>query len=154
MRADSDSGDRGQSDGFRLLARDGFSQDEASQYKATRRGPSRRESNGQRPGEALIVGGFSPRGSSPYGSSRRRSTARAAAPLAVPVALGVTLGVILAVSAGPTKEHVTQQGSSGSSSVTTPSPATSPTAPSASATRSAPATRTGTATTAAVPGGG
>jgi hypothetical protein len=148
MRADSDSGDRDRLDGFRLLAQDGSSQDETTRYKAPRRQPSRRGSGGQRPGEALIVGGFSPRGASPYGGSRRRSTARAAAPLAVPVALGVTLGVILAVSAGPSKEHVTQ-GTSGSTSATTPS-AISPTTSPAPAAHSGPVT----ATTVPAPSGG
>lgn len=90
----------------------------------------------QRPGEALIVGGFAPRDGrhGPYAngahgsrSSRRRSTARVAAPLAVPVALGVTLGVILAVSSGPTHAHVTQQGTTSSSTpAATPSAAGSP----------------------------
>jgi hypothetical protein len=78
----------------------------------------------QRPGEALIIGGFSSLGGrgNPYASpraARRREAARVAAPLAVPVALGVTLGVILAVSAGPTKAHVDQRnfGTTTSSSV-------------------------------------
>ncbi len=72
-----------------------------------------RGSRRQRPGEALIVGGFTSQGGGPggldaYRAAKRREAVRAAAPLAVPVALGVTLGVILAVSSGPTKAHVTQ----------------------------------------------
>jgi hypothetical protein len=86
------------------------------------RGTRRRRPSALRPGEALITGGFSPRGTHPYAASRRRSTARVVAPLAVPVALGVTLGVILAVSAGPTQEHV-NQGTAGTSSASTPTPA-------------------------------
>jgi hypothetical protein len=136
MRADSGSGNRSLGDGFRLLAQDGSSRHGALPQEASRRRSSRRGSGGLQPGEALIVGGFSPRGSHPYRGSKKRSTARAAAPLAVPVALGVTLGVILAVSAGPTKEHVTQ-GTSGSTNSSTQAPAT----PSGPATTKAPAGR-------------
>jgi len=86
----------------------------------------------QRPGEALIIGGFSSLGGrgNPYAPrpAKRREAARVAAPLAVPVALGLTLGIILAVSAGPTKAHVNQRnfGTTTSSSV---SPAPRPSAP-------------------------
>jgi hypothetical protein len=71
-------------------------------------------SRDQRPGEALIVGGFRSAGNrrgSPYAprGAKRHPSVRVAAPLAVPVALGVTLGIILAVSSGPTKAHVTQR---------------------------------------------
>ncbi|HUN36360.1 MAG TPA: hypothetical protein VMU95_30555 [Trebonia sp.] len=140
MRADSDSGDRSLGDGFRVLAPGGSSQRGGLQYEEPRRGSARRRSKGPQPGEQLIVGGFSPRGTNPYRSTRRRSTARAAAPLAVPVALGVTLGVILAVSAGPTKEHVTQ-GTSGSTSSSTPAPATPTATHSGPAASTAPAGR-------------
>lgn len=107
--------------------------------RAKRQGP-----RGQRPGEALIVGGFSSLGHGPGGPyahrrARRRGAARVAAPLAVPVALGVTLGVILAVSAGPSRPHVTQRTSGGTSSTSAaplPSPsATGPSATSPGATR-------------------
>ena len=104
MRAVSDSGNRTQGRG--------------------RRDREGRAARGLRPGEALIVGGFSPRGGPyPRQMSRRRSTARAAAPLAVPVALGVTLGIILAVSS-PSHAHVTQ-GNAGTSSSSTHAPAPS-----------------------------
>jgi hypothetical protein len=95
-----------------------------------------RGSRGQRPGEALIVGGFSSPGrgrGDPYRTAKRRGAARVAAPLAVPVALGVTLGVILAVSAGPPNAHVTQR-NSGTMSSSVASPAPSPRATGASAT--------------------
>ena len=92
----------------------------------------RRRPGGQRPGEALIEGGFSPRGAghNPYARQRprRRSTVRVAAPLAVPIALGVTLGIILAVSSGAPKAHVTQ-GNSGTSSTSAPAPSRSPAVP-------------------------
>ena len=100
------------------------------------RSDEHRGSRGQRPGEALIVGGFSsPRHGrgGPYRTAKRHGTARVAAPLAVPVALGVTLGIILAVSSAPPKAHVTQQ-NSGSTSSSTVSPAPSPRAVGASAT--------------------
>jgi hypothetical protein len=76
---------------------------------------------GQRPGEALIVGGFGARGDGHVAGysgrgPKRRSTARIAAPLAVPVALGLTLGIILAVSSGPARTHITQSNSGNSSS--------------------------------------
>ncbi|MCW2930641.1 MAG: hypothetical protein JWM19_1603 [Actinomycetia bacterium] len=102
------------------------------------------ESRGQRPGEALIVGGFSSLGHGPGGPyahrrARRRDAARVAAPLAVPLALGVTLGVILAVSSGPSQPHVAQRTSGGTTSTSAapiPSPsATGPSATSPSATR-------------------
>jgi hypothetical protein len=95
-----------------------------------RRPADGRRPSGQRPGEALIVGGFGPRdGRNPYAhqKSRRHSTVRVAAPLAVPIALGVTLGIILAVSSGA-PAHVTQ-GNSGTSSSSTSAPALSPTTP-------------------------
>jgi hypothetical protein len=88
-------------------------------------------SRGQRPGEALIVGGFSSAGRRrgyARRSARRRGTLRIAAPLAVPIALGVTLGIILAVSSGPTKAHVSQRPSGGtvtSTAASTISPAPS-----------------------------
>jgi hypothetical protein len=97
-----------------------------------------RGSRGQRPGEALIVGGFSSLGNGRGGSYAHRTAkghdkARVAASLAVPVALGVTLGVILAVSSGPTKTHVTQR-TTGTTNSSTVSPAPSPRATGASAT--------------------
>ena len=87
-----------------------------------------RGSRGQRPGEALIVGGFSSLGQGRGGSyahrtAKRHGTTRVAASLAVPVALGVTLGIILAVSSGPTKAHVTQRSTvSTSSGIASPAP--------------------------------
>jgi hypothetical protein len=82
-----------------------------------------RGSRGQRPGEALIVGGFSSPRHRQGGPYARRGTTRVAASLAVPVALGVTLGIILAVSAGPPKTHVVQRNSgTTTSSVTSPAP--------------------------------
>jgi hypothetical protein len=101
----------------------------------------RRRPGGQRPGEALIEGGFAPRGDahSPYQRQRstRRSTVRVAAPLAVPIALGVTLGIILAVSSGAPKSHVTQ-GNSGASSSSTSAPSRSPIAPASAFTSARP----------------
>jgi hypothetical protein len=97
-----------------------------------RRPAERRRPSGPRPGEALIVGGFGPRGErrnpSARQRSKRRSTVRAAAPLAVPIALGVTLGIILAVSSGAPRAHVTQ-GNSGTSRSSTSAPSLSPAAP-------------------------
>lgn len=91
-----------------------------------------RRPGSQRPGEALIEGGFGPRGMgyNPYAHrpSKRRSRVRAAAPLAVPIALGVTLGIILAVSSGAPRAHVTQ-GNAGTSSSSTSAPAHAPAAP-------------------------
>jgi hypothetical protein len=97
------------------------------------RSDEHRGSRGQRPGEALIVGGFSSPGRGPYRTAKRHGAARVAAPLAVPVALGVTLGIILAVSSGPPKTHVNQR-NSGSTTSSIVSPAPSPRATGASAT--------------------
>jgi len=118
MRAVSDNGDQAQGGGRRF-----------AEHSGGRRFAERRL-GGQRPGEALIEGGFGPRGAgyNPYARPKsRRRTVRVAAPLAVPIALGVTLGIILAVSSGgPT--HVTQ-GNSGASSSSTSAPAHAPAAP-------------------------
>jgi hypothetical protein len=86
---------------------------------------------GQRPGEALIAGGFGPRGAARPGGysgqqSRRHSKVRVAAPLAVPVALGITLGIILAVSSGPAHTHVTQGNSGTTSSSSAPASSGAP----------------------------
>jgi hypothetical protein len=123
MRAASDNGRRGNGTEHRVADRRGI-----GHHPARNRG-----SRGQRPGEALIAGGFSSLGhgrGGPYAyrSARRRDAARVAAPLAVPVALGVTLGVILAVSSGPTKAHVTPARVSGSTSSSSASQVPSPSA--------------------------
>ena len=130
MRAVSDSGRRGRGTGrqHRVTERRVIGH-HLAQYP---------ESREQRPGEALIVGGFNSLGHGPGGphahrTGRRRDAARVAAPLAVPVALGVTLGVILAVSSGPTRAHISQETPGGASTISTsaslaPSPsAASPT---------------------------
>ena len=127
MRAVSDSGHRGRD--TRGHDTGGLVTD--SRVIGHRRADSRR-SRDQRPGEALITGGFSSLGGrgNPYAPrpAKRREAARVAAPLAVPVALGVTLGVILAVSSGPTKAHVTQ-GNSGTTTSSSASVTPGPKAP-------------------------